>query len=105
MNRNRAYYRHQRKRAIARKVSIRKKKWAPSLDNPNAVEWEDIRDPRRRGKFNKGKVHCSCPMCRTKSYDSLSLRDLRLLMRDKLDLREFLNSENGYQILSLRSCY
>ena len=29
------------------------------------------------GRLAKGKIHCSCPMCRKKSYDSPSVPDLR----------------------------
>ena len=29
------------------------------------------------GRLAKGKIHCSCPMCREKSYDSPPIPDLR----------------------------
>ena len=29
------------------------------------------------GQFSKGKIHCSCPMCRVKSCDCKQARDIR----------------------------
>lgn len=51
-NRSRAYYRHQRNRAIQRKAKIAEHNgwYVPS-----------------NGYFAKGKVHCSCWMCSQKT--------------------------------------
>ena len=80
MNRNRSYYRKQRKRAIRRKERIflkiggeeYLKGWAHG-----AV-----------GRFAKGKIHCSCPMCRLKSYEYPQIRDLRKADAADLQLRD-----------------
>ncbi|WP_238942002.1 hypothetical protein [Bacillus sp. REN10] len=50
--RNRAYYRHHRKRIIQRKMKIAKH-----------LEWYTPYS----GQFAKGKVHCSCSMCSQKT--------------------------------------
>ena len=80
MNRDRNYYRKQRKHAIHRKERILLKiggevflhGWAHG-----AV-----------GRFAKGKIHCSCPMCRLKSYEYPQARDLRQANDADLQLRE-----------------
>ena len=53
-NRNRAYYRHHRKRVINRRLSIIKH-----------YEWKVKNDDY--GRLAKGKIHCSCWMCCEKS--------------------------------------
>lgn len=53
-NRNRAYYRHHRRRVI-------KRKWRIALHNGWFIRQE------KRGKLSKGKVHCSCKMCQAKT--------------------------------------
>lgn len=68
MPRDRAYYRRQRRRAIARKLGILKR-----LGGAENVENWAGSSP---GRLAKGKIHCSCWMCRTKSYDRLSKPDL-----------------------------
>ncbi|PLS15070.1 hypothetical protein CVD28_24770 [Bacillus sp. M6-12] len=68
MKRNRGYYREQRERAIKRKYQIQKKRFG-------AKEANEIYEERRKGQLAKGKIHCSCPMCRRKSYDELSHKD------------------------------
>lgn len=67
MNRNRNYYRKQRERSIKRKFAIQQF----TLGTEYAEEIYD----GKKGQLSKGKVHCSCSMCRTKSYDELSHRD------------------------------
>lgn len=64
MEKNRGYYRHQRIAHIARKKRIIREhqdNWAYKFD----------------GQLSKGKIHCSCEMCRVKSYDRLSAKDRR----------------------------
>jgi len=63
MSRSRAYTRHQRQRCIQRKKNL-------------------IRDGKfwiykYEGMLSKGKIHCSCWMCRTKSYDYPKIQDVR----------------------------
>lgn len=52
MERTRAYRRSQRNRVIARKKRI-----AEDI-TLGRVGWYNI-----DGKYSKGKIHCSCPMC------------------------------------------
>ncbi len=69
MNRNRGYYRRQRKRTIQRKERI-----LGFWGSPEEVEsWER----GAKGRLSKGKIHCSCPICRRKSYDDPTIRDKR----------------------------
>ena len=80
MNRDRSYYRKQRKRVIHRKEKIllqlggEKKHFAWTR---GAV-----------GRLSKGKIHCSCWMCRTKSYDDPQLRDKRAVLNAAEQLLE-----------------
>ena len=64
MNRSRDYYRKQRARVIRRKQKI-----IHGLNDYWHVE--------HAGMLSKGKIHCSCPMCRHKSYDEKSMSDKR----------------------------
>lgn len=64
MNRSRDYYRKQRARVIRRKQKI-----IHGLNDDWHVE--------HAGMLSKGKIHCSCPMCRHKSYDEKSMSDKR----------------------------
>lgn len=59
-NRTKAYFRHQRERIIRRKWAILK----------NVILLENHHMPVR-GKLSKGKVHCSCRMCRYEKYHSI----------------------------------
>ena len=68
MKRNQKYYREQRERAIKRKYRLQQKRLGRNVA-------KQIYDSKRLGQLDKGKIHCSCPMCRTKSYDELSHRD------------------------------
>ena len=53
-NRSRAYYRQQRRRVIRRKMNI--------------VGWLDWHVPFE-GWCAKGKIHCSCELCRAKTRE------------------------------------
>ena len=75
-NRNRNYYRQQRKRVIKRKVNILRKIGGEYYVNA----WSG----GVLGRFAKGKIHCSCRMCRCKSCDELTVRDKRKTI-DALD--------------------
>ena len=59
-NRSKAYIRHQRERII-------QKKWA-ILKNVMLRESECM---PVRGTLSKGKIHCSCRMCRYEQYHSI----------------------------------
>lgn len=63
MNRTRDYYREQRAKHIARKKRIIR-----GLNGYWGYEHE--------GELSKGKIHCSCWMCRRKSYDHKAAKDL-----------------------------
>jgi hypothetical protein len=46
--------------------NVKKKKKIKILKRKNHLDHEDI-DDRVKGKLVKGKVHCSCSMCQTKT--------------------------------------
>ena len=71
MQRNRAYYRMVRKRTIKKKLGILKK-----LDRAVTIQ-ENGWVRGNPGRLSKGKIHCSCWMCRSKSHDSLSHSDVK----------------------------
>jgi hypothetical protein len=52
--RNRSYYRYQRRKAIAKKVRLIRS----AMISWRLVTRQDI------GRLAKGKIHCSCSMCR-----------------------------------------
>lgn len=62
-NRSKSYQRHQRDRVIAKKVYI----YTIVMGN-ELIEYRNGHDfPHFRGRFAKGKVHCSCWMCSPKT--------------------------------------
>lgn len=63
-NRTAEYRRYQRRTHIERKKRI--------IRDLNGY-WHYKFD----GDLNKGKIHCSCPMCRHKSYDRASISEQR----------------------------
>lgn len=67
MNHTRDYYRKQRAKHIARKQRM-VKEWSM---NGNCLYWV-----APAGALSKGKIHCSCPWCRSKSYDHKAAKDL-----------------------------
>jgi hypothetical protein len=72
MKRTRAYRRRQRQRIIARKADIL---WHLGGEN-EIMAWTK----GQKGRLAKGKIHCSCWMCRQKSYDyPLHSDELKLL--------------------------
>lgn len=54
--RNRAYYRDVRKRKIAHRKHI--------CEDYYGWDWYLV-----DGRYSKGKIHCSCPLCSSKSKD------------------------------------
>lgn len=80
MQRDRAYYRKMRNRTIRQKCTLLKK-----LGGDDLLEgW--IRGDA--GRLAKGKIHCSCRVCRSKSYDALSCRDRKHKISAVEQLRE-----------------
>jgi len=81
MSRTRGYYREQRTRIIRKKIAFlrclggAKSVWAWSRGQP--------------GRLAKGKIHCSCWMCRTKSYDELAHRDVKHAISAQQQMGEF----------------
>ncbi|MEG1845233.1 MAG: hypothetical protein RR296_13425, partial [Clostridia bacterium] len=62
-------HRWRRWRAIRRKIGILRRIGG----NEHVQAWAH----GATGRFAKGKIHCACPMCKTKSCDSLSGTDTR----------------------------
>ena len=67
MNHTRDYYRRQRAKHIARKQRMINQ-WSYDKEHPYWVA--------PAGALSKGKIHCSCWMCRRKSYDHKAAKDL-----------------------------
>ena len=78
--RTKAYRYSLRARAINRKVSILRKYGGEEY----VFAWSrgDV------GRFAKGKIHCSCWMCRSKSYDDLSHADKKRLLAARQQVNE-----------------
>lgn len=86
MKRGRGYYRSQRKRTIHRK-----KKLLYGIGGHD-YWWAWTRGAN--GRLAKGEIHCSCPMCRSKSYDDPAIRDKRAMGIAEEMLREYLREED-----------
>lgn len=71
MVRERDWRRSQRKRNIQRKVDILR----GICGDANVKAWTAGR--MKIGRLSKGKIQCSCWMCRVKSYDQPSHMDMR----------------------------
>ena len=80
MNRDRGYYRRQRMRVIHRKENILRQLGGEE----NVLAWEH----GAAGRLSKGKIHCSCWMCRSKSYDDPQVRDKRAAINAAQQLLE-----------------
>ena len=80
MSRDRSYYRKQRMRVILRKETILRQLGGEE----NVLAW--VRGAA--GRLSKGNIHCSCWMCRRKSYDEPQIRDKRAATDAAQQLRE-----------------
>lgn len=80
--RGRSYSRRERARNIRRKSKI--------LRNTTG----DV-SVKHKGMLSKGKVHCSCALCRTKSSDSPHISRLREDARMKAMLEEYTDAESN----------
>ena len=69
MLRNRTFYYLQRRRTISKKIQLLKR--IGGLEN--VIAWTR----GQPGRLFKGKIHCSCWMCRKKSSDQISHRDAK----------------------------
>ena len=76
----RAYRRAQRKRVICRKISI--------LRKYGGEEYVFAWARGKKGRFAKGKIHCSCWMCRKKSFDLRSHTDKKKDLAAREQLKE-----------------
>ena len=81
MRKNRAYRRSQRLRVIRRKICLLRKYGGDNY----VLAWSG---GGKTGRFAKGKIHCSCYMCRRKSYDFLSHADRKKLIAARQQLNE-----------------
>ncbi len=81
MYRTREYRRSQRERVINRKEHI--------IHDQN-----DYWNIRYRGMLSKGKIHCSCWMCRRKSYDTTKMQDMRILLSSRQDIEDYIGKGN-----------
>jgi len=82
MKKNRAYRRSQRQRVICKKIRLLRR-----IGGENYVHaWSS--GGKKIGRLAKGKIHCSCPMCRRKSYDELSRADRKKLISAKQQIDE-----------------
>lgn len=76
VGRNSSYLRHQRERAIKRKEKIIK-----SIFQLTADEYESsVRN--KRGWLDKGKVHCSCEMCRYEKIHGIEKDKVKSKIKD-----------------------
>ena len=80
MNRDRSFNRKQRRRVIHRKENLLRRLGGEEL----VQAWAR----GAVGRFSKGKIHCSCWLCRRKSYDEPSARDRRKALSAADQLRE-----------------
>ena len=81
MKRGIAYRREVRNKQITRKKRI--------------LHFQSYYDPLypKDGYLDKGKIHCSCWLCRRKSYDCPKMQDVRNKL--KMDFSEFEYNSNN----------
>ena len=82
MERTRAYRRSLRNRAITRKKATVKN------FTVGALEWYSA-----DGKYSKGKIHCSCCMCREKDYRGKHI----LTKAESLSIRNYNEAKRLYE--------
>lgn len=90
-NRTKAYYRHHRWRSIRRKYEIRKQLWGKEA--VDEYYSKDGHSGVALGTLSKGKIHCSCPMCRSKSKDGWSHRDRKKIENMNQQIKEYFYEE------------
>ena len=84
--RDRGYYRSQRKRTIHRKQKL--------LYGIGGQEYLLAWTHGTDGRLAKGKIHCFCPMCRSKSYDEPAIRDKRSRVMASDMIEEFFSEQS-----------
>ena len=80
MKKTRTYRRAQRTRIIKKKVCM--------LRKYGGEEYVFAWTRGETGRLAKSKIHCSCWMCRKKSYDAISRADKRRLISAKQQLKD-----------------
>ena len=85
MKKDRGSQQYYRKRAIKRKLGILKRLGG----NEYVFAWTG----GTPGRLAKGKIHCSCWMCRLKSYDEPTMRDRRNEEAAKQQIEDFWKGE------------
>lgn len=85
MKRDRCYIRSQRKRTIRKKKDL--------LYRIGGQEYWWAWTHGNDGRLAKGKIHCSCPMCRSKSYDDPTVWDKRTAEKAKDMVSEHFREE------------
>lgn len=91
MARGRDWRRFQRNRIIQRKADILR----GIGGDENVKAW--TANGTKIGRLSKGKIHCSCWMCRVKSYDYLSQMDTRRIQGMADEEREWQQDEGADQ--------
>jgi len=81
MSRSRAYYRWQRYRTIQKKLGFLKRVGGME----NVMAWTG----GQPGRLSKGKIHCSCWMCRMKSKVQAPRQDLKSKVSASQQMQEF----------------
>lgn len=84
IDRDMFYLRNEREKAIKRKEKI--------VKNRFNEEFENFRNSQQkgyvRGKLNKGKVHCSCGMCKYEKHNAIEkprIKAKKLTMQNEID--------------------
>ena len=80
MKKTRTYRRAQRTRIIKRKVKM--------LKEYGGQEYVFAWTRGHTGRLAKSKIHCSCWMCRSKSYDEISRADKRRLISARQQIKD-----------------
>lgn len=87
MNRSRDYYRKMRAKHIKRKKAI-VHHWRWWRDNNYSYYAHD-------GQYSKGKIHCSCPLCKEKARHNgrhvLTEKEMLSIMKMQEELNSYYN--------------
>jgi len=84
VKRNRSYYRHHRERMIVKKVYI----FTVIMGNELVGFKNGEYYPFITGKYSKGKVHCSCKMCKYHKHYKIEqnkYKHKKALMKKEID--------------------
>jgi hypothetical protein len=76
-NRSKDYYRHHRNRVIQKKLKVVNNVWCRDETFPHPYEVHP-------GKLAKGKLHCSCYMCKFEKHNRI-LKSKIILKLDQME--------------------